>query len=50
MNIRDWLAVIVIVFIVLILLDGFRRKWLERKNRTGFYSRTHEKVSKSSAE
>jgi len=33
MNIRDWLAVIVIVFIVLILLDGFRRKWLERKNR-----------------
>ena len=33
MGIRDWLAIIVIVFIVLILLDGFRRKWLERKNR-----------------
>jgi len=33
MNIRDWLAVILILFIVLILLDGFRRKWLERKNR-----------------
>ncbi|MDG2175264.1 MAG: cell division protein ZipA [Gammaproteobacteria bacterium] len=33
MNIRDWLAIIVIIFIVLILLDGFRRKWLERKNR-----------------
>ena len=31
MGIRDWLAIIVIVFIVLILLDGFRRKWLERK-------------------
>lgn len=33
MDIRDWLAIIVIVFIVLILLDGFRRKWIERKNR-----------------
>ena len=33
MGIRDWLAIIVIIFIVLILLDGFRRKWLERKNR-----------------
>ena len=33
MNIRDWLAIVVIIFIVLILLDGFRRKWLERKNR-----------------
>jgi len=33
MNIRDWLAIIVIIFIGLILLDGFRRKWLERKNR-----------------
>jgi cell division protein ZipA len=33
MNIRDWLAIIVIIFIVLILLDGFRRKWIERKNR-----------------
>jgi len=33
MGIRDWLAIIVIIFIALILLDGFRRKWLERKNR-----------------
>jgi len=33
MGIRDWLAIIVIIFIVLILLDGFRRKWLERKKR-----------------
>ena len=33
MGIRDWLAIIVIIFIVLIMLDGFRRKWLERKNR-----------------
>lgn len=33
MDIRDWLAIIVIIFIVLILLDGFRRKWLERRNR-----------------
>ena len=33
MGIRDWLAIIVIIFIVLILLDGFRRKWQERKTR-----------------
>lgn len=33
MGIRDWLAIIVIIFIVLILLDGFRRKWKERKTR-----------------
>ncbi len=33
MGIRDMLAIIVIIFIVLILLDGFRRKWLERKKR-----------------
>lgn len=33
MGIRDWLAIIVIIFIVLILLDGFRRKWQDRKTR-----------------
>ena len=31
MEIREWLIIIVFVAIVLILLDGFRRKWLERK-------------------
>ena len=33
MDIRDWLAIIIIFFIVLIILDGFRQKWVDRKNR-----------------
>lgn len=33
MEMREWLSVIVIIAIVLIMLDGFRRKLIERKNR-----------------
>jgi cell division protein ZipA len=33
MGIRDWLAIIVIICLVLVILDGFRRAWLDRKNR-----------------
>jgi FtsZ-interacting cell division protein ZipA len=29
----DWLVVATVVAIVLVLLDGFRRKWIERRNR-----------------
>ncbi len=33
MELREWLSILVIIAIVLILLDGFRRKMIERKNR-----------------
>lgn len=33
MEMREWLSIIVIVVLILIILDGFRRRWMDRKNR-----------------
>lgn len=33
MDILDWLVIATIIAIVLVLVDGFRRKWVERRDR-----------------
>lgn len=33
MDILDWLVIATVIAIVLVLLDGFRRKWIERRDR-----------------
>lgn len=33
MDILDWLVIATVIAIVLVLVDGFRRKWIERRDR-----------------